>query len=236
MATIDQIKVLLDEKFSSLETKFAQLDSKSDEIKKCLEDYKEERKAREEEQVRFMKRSENNERNKNLIIHGIKEKSYHETLKKIMETLTLMEINIPKYCISNIVKLGKKKWDEEGPILMSLISTLLKQDILRNRIKLNEKNTNISIKEDMSSETRETRKKLAKFSLKAKQEDMKVQMRGDKLMVNGKKWTLKELEEDTQETYLNKPKRNREEEISPEIRQNKKIKYQHSKKKYYKTK
>lgn len=227
MATIEEIRNALDEKLTTVNNQLVVLDQRTNLIMTTMESDMKDRATKEEEQSKFRKRIENRERQTNIIIHGIQEDTYRDTLNKVLEILADMDIKVSKYCIASITKLGKKDprpedsspssnlWKNQGPLLVSLISVILKQDILRNKAKLTGKNSNISIKEDLPLEVREQRKSLSVYSEKAKKAELKVHMRGNKLMINGQLWTLEDLQSDTQESYLNKPKRGREEDSSP---------------------
>uniref|UniRef100_A0A8D8W272 Endonuclease-reverse transcriptase n=1 Tax=Cacopsylla melanoneura TaxID=428564 RepID=A0A8D8W272_9HEMI len=213
MASIEQIEALFDQKMSIINENIQAVEKKTDSLKQMFEEDRAGRKKTEEIQTNFIKRIENKEKQSNIIIHGINEGNYMNTQRKIMEIMAEMDIKISKYCITNMVKMNKKetdKWNGEGPVKVSLISIFLKQDILRNRYKL--KTNGITIKEDLSEETRETRKKLSVFSKKAKDAELKVHMRNDKLVINGKSWTLEQLQNDANETFLDKPKRNRDDD------------------------
>lgn len=63
---------------------------------------------------------------------------------------------------------------------------------MRAKHKINEQT--IRITEDLSPEDRETRKQLAPYSLEEKNKGNKVFMRRDTLVVNGKAWSLHELQ------------------------------------------
>lgn len=174
------------------------------------------------------------ERSSNIIIYGIKETTYAETLKKTTEILNHLIPELNKYSIKNIIKLNKGGWKSDGPIKVSLISSLIQSDIMRSKHKL--QGSDIRIAEDLSDEYREARKKLAPFSLKEKNKGNKVFMRRDTLVINGKSWTLNELqnyEEPTDPTTTNsdtpKPnstgkgslKRTRDTLISPQTQSSK---------------
>lgn len=141
------------------------------------------------------KRSEiNTERNMNIILYGVRGEYYSTVLMKIITILQGIDINLSKYCIKGMLKIGKKRWNEEGPIRVTFISHILRNDVLRNKFKLKNKNSGIMIREDLSEQDRETRKLLSKFSLDAKEKGQKVHMRNNKLVIEGKMWTLEELE------------------------------------------
>lgn len=156
----------------------------------------------------------------NLVIHGIKKPNYLESLDSIINIFDSCGIQGTKYCIKSISKLGPGKW-EDRPILVSLISNLLKIDILKNKKKI-EQEFQVKLKEDLPQNIRSTRKELAAFSKLAIDNKIKCYMKMDKLMVHGKLWSLEELKQDISNSFLN-PKRPREEDNSPELQIPKKV-------------
>uniref|UniRef100_A0A8D8XEY8 Uncharacterized protein n=1 Tax=Cacopsylla melanoneura TaxID=428564 RepID=A0A8D8XEY8_9HEMI len=64
---------------------------------------------------------------------------------------------------------------------------------------------------------------LRQYSELAMQKNLKVFMRQNKLVVHGKKWTLEELEKDPTNSFLNKPKRPREDDPTLQTNAAKKI-------------
>ncbi|KAL1449756.1 hypothetical protein WDU94_002234 [Cyamophila willieti] len=154
------------------------------------------------------------ERNTNLIFHGINQPNYQDTLTKIIEIMNSVGIQGSKYLIKNIRKLGKGNWNEL-PILVSFVSNPLKIDIIRNKKTIGELHAGVVIKDDMSKETREARSALSKFAKMATEKGYKAVMKKDKLLVHGKMWTLEELQKDSTNSFLSKPKRPREEESPP---------------------
>lgn len=177
MATIQEIEKLLDSKMKIVTDQIQALDAKTEHLKTVIQNDSVERKQNFELQTKLIKRLENKERQNNIIVHGIKEINYRNTLNKIVKILGEMEIKISKYCITNIRKLSKKegdKWRDDGPVLVSLVFAILKQDIMRSKKKIKEEN--IMIKDDLSEETRQCRKSLSIYSKKAKDAEQKLQL------------------------------------------------------------
>lgn len=162
------------------------------------------------------------QRNNNLVFHGLKSKSYGETIDEVLTLLDVCGIPGVKYCIKHLVKLGKGNWGE-SPVLVLFSSYLLKIDILRKKKEINEKFLGISVKEDLPETIRKVRGEMRKFSEKAREKNIKVFMKGDKLVIHGKSWSLKELQDDKSESYLKNSKRIRDEEKSPNIPKPKKL-------------
>uniref|UniRef100_A0A8D9BNR2 Uncharacterized protein n=1 Tax=Cacopsylla melanoneura TaxID=428564 RepID=A0A8D9BNR2_9HEMI len=157
----------------------------------------------------------------NLIFHGIKEEGFKETTNKILEIGNSVGLGISKYCIKDTRKLGKGSWKEE-PVIVNFISKLLRTDILKNKKAILEKYPGINIKEDLPKEIRETRNHLREYSEKAIQNNLKVYMRQNKLVIHGKAWTLEELQKDTAQSFLSKPKRGREDDSPTQFNASKK--------------
>lgn len=137
-------------------------------------------------------KQESTDRNQNILIYGVKGNNYGEILSKIVEVLQSLIPEINKYAIKNVIKMNKEGWNAEGPIKIYLISNLLKNDIMRAKYKLQD--NSIRITEDLSKENREIRKKLVPYSLEEKNKGNKVFMKRETLVINGKAWTLCDLE------------------------------------------
>lgn len=138
------------------------------------------------------KTQDNTERNTNIIIYGVKEENYGKVLDKVVTILRSLIPEANKYFIKGMIKMAKGGWNTEAPIKVSLISTLLKNDIMRTKFKL--KGSQIRITEDLTQEHRATRLKLAKYSKEEINKGNKVFMRNDTLVIQGKPWTLEQLE------------------------------------------
>lgn len=134
------------------------------------------------------------DRNLNIIIYGLRGEYYNVVLAHIINILNGIGVEVSKYCVKSMYKIGKKRWNEDGPIRVTFISNVLRNDIMKNKYKLKNHLEGIKIREDLSEEDRESRKLLAKFSLEAKNKGKKVYMRGSKLIIQGKAWSLQELQ------------------------------------------
>uniref|UniRef100_A0A8D8UMV1 Endonuclease-reverse transcriptase n=2 Tax=Cacopsylla melanoneura TaxID=428564 RepID=A0A8D8UMV1_9HEMI len=219
--TLEALNDLLDSKLSVTNQGVKLLEDKLDQnfkiISEGMSTMKEEIIVMKEEQTKQGKQInqlEMDKRNTNIILHGIKEESYHQSLIKTMEILNGIGIQGSKYLIKDLRKLGKGKWTD-CPLLVSLISVPLKIDILKNKNLIKEKFPNVIVKDDLSKEAREKRIQLAEYSKLAHDNNLKVYMKQDKLVVNKKEWTLEELQKDLGHTFLNKYKRPRDEDKSP---------------------
>lgn len=105
-------------------------------------------------------RDQADEKTASIIAFGIQGQYLTEVMNKIMNVVKEIGIDMNKYHIKRIFKLGKKNWNEEGPVKIVLNSNILRKDILRNKHKIRS-NNQIKFKEDLSKEEKETRVKLA---------------------------------------------------------------------------
>lgn len=226
--TMTYLEGLFDSKLAVLNTNIKDIDKKLDKntalLKKGLTSVVEDLKSVKEEQQKQASSIEILQKeasNTDIIIYGLKQENYPDTVSKILSILETVGITITKYCIRNIRKLGKGNWNET-PVLVSLSSGLLKSDIMKKKKDISENyQEEISIREALTKEVRERRKLLKEFSDQAKANNIKTYMRQDKLMIEGKAWTLEDLQKDIKKTFLNNNKRSREDD-SPTGHQNKK--------------
>lgn len=115
-----------------------------------------------------------------------------EIVSKLEEQL---EISITQQDINYVKFLGKNFTE---PILISMASWRIKREILEKKRTLRDKQSNLIIKEDLPVEVRECRKKLSYYWEQKQKEGIKTYIKYDKLVVNGKMFTLEELERDEQ--------------------------------------
>ncbi|XP_028037693.1 uncharacterized protein LOC114248605, partial [Bombyx mandarina] len=103
---------------------------------------------------------ERDKKNNNIIVHGLKEgeKTTEQLLKNIKEVfLKTLNINIQDCEINKIYRIGKEiKGNKPRPTLLSFVSGLKKNEILRNKKKSKE----ITFTEDYSKDILEKRKAL----------------------------------------------------------------------------
>lgn len=138
----------------------------------------------------LFKRLTNTYGRNNLVIFNIEETSNETTAELLQIVLQLfsskLNINIEARDIDNIFWMGRVKGMR--PILLKLQSFLQKVEILKVSKKL--KGTNIVISNDFSEEVRKIRKKLIPFLMKARDEKHLAYLRNDKLVINGKMFSL----------------------------------------------
>lgn len=189
MEMLDQkINGNINSKFEMINSKVENLSRENKELSTAVE--------KQNERLDILEKKDlSGDRRLNIIINGIIDQYYQGILIKIITTLKEIDVDITKYCIKGLFKIGKKKWSEDGPIRVTFISSILRNDVLKNKHKLKSNPNNIFIREDLSENDREVRKKLSRYSLDAKNKGKKVFMRNDKLVIDGKTWSLEELEE-----------------------------------------
>lgn len=98
-------------------------------------------------------------------------------------------LRISSDSVNNIYLLGKKQ--ENPPILVKFISNLTKRKIFNSCSKL--KGSDITISEDLSQEEREERKTLVQYLKEAKAVNLKSHIKGSRLYVNSKAYTIDDL-------------------------------------------
>lgn len=129
----------------------------------------------------------------NLIFHGVEE-STDETSAKLIDAIKRilkdhLEVNINTFDITNIFRLGKKSGGKPKPVLVSFLSKLTKTEITKNRRKL--KGTKIFMNEDLEREELEI---LLTYRKEAKQKKQKAIIRGSKLEIDGRLYTIEQLQ------------------------------------------
>lgn len=147
-----------------------------------------------DQEKRIEKLEERNRKN-NIIIHGINEggENANELETKIKEVFEKsMELEVFNSDINYMHRIGSKN-DAPRPVLVACTTWRLKRDILINNWRL--KNTPISIKEDFSKTVREERRKLGEIMGKLRLEGMKVSLRYNKLLADGKLYSLEEAQQ-----------------------------------------
>lgn len=209
--SIQEINTKLDVRMEKMEQNLDQMGNQMQDIKQ--------QQVKQNNEIQTLK---NADRNSNLVFHGLKSTNFQEVTMEITEILRSVGIEGVKYCIRSIHKLGQGEWNNT-PVLIALSSNLLKSDILKKKKILEENTTGLTIKEDLPEEIRKVRGELKQYSQKAKEKNMKVFMRKDKLVIHGKSWSLEELKNDKHENYLSNPKRTRDEEMPLEIHTSKKV-------------
>lgn len=142
------------------------------------------------EEVEFLKRSLIR---RNIIIHGLDRRREDITPENVSKDIgTLLGVNLSSSDIGDVYPLGKS---QSFPIKVEFVSNLKKRSVLRNCSKL--KGKKISISQDLTplqrQESKLLRKHLFLFRQGGKHKDCSI--RGNKLIVDGKTYEVKDLEE-----------------------------------------
>lgn len=103
----------------------------------------------------------------------------------------LLKIVIKEEEINNIYKIGKKS--ESQPIVIEFVSYFNKLKVLKNTKLL--KDTTVSIANDLCPEDREDLKVLVKHLKIAKANNIQAKIRGLRLVINGKEYTVEQLQQ-----------------------------------------
>lgn len=147
-------------------------------------------------------------RKNNIVIFGlqIKDNILEETIKELNHH---MELNIRENDINNIYVIGKQE-NKKG-ILIEFISFLTKQKIFKNFYKL--KNTKIVIVNDLCPEDQQKQKILTKHLVAARNKNKTAKIRGFKLEIDKKLYSIEELEgEETDNEIISEAEETDEEE------------------------
>lgn len=181
------------------------------------------------EQEKRIERLEEKNRRNNIVVHGIEEDGENPNeleikIKNVLEKS--MELSVFDSDINYVHRIGAKS-GASRPVLVACTTWRLKRDILINNWRL--KNTPISIKEDFSKAVRDERRDLGVIMGKLRLEGMKVSLRYNKLLADGKLYSLEEAQrlimDGTDRTEIadsSKRQRSEENEIDLEDNQHRK--------------
>ena len=137
----------------------------------------------------------------NIIFYGIEEnpeksETWQETEEIVLDILKKhTDINITNDMIERSHRMGKKSFDRTypRPVVVKLQSFKKKEEILKYYRQL--KSVGVAMTEHYSDGVKQTRGKLKKHLIQAKEEGCIVHMRYDKLIINGRTYTLQQCEE-----------------------------------------
>lgn len=203
--TESKINNNIDQKFKILQNKMSTLENENKKIKEKIQHH-------EDKLTSMESKEKTTEKHLSFLVYGLKGDYYGTVLEDIIKILRDIDIDVSKYCIKYIYKIGKKKWNQEGPIKVTVTSNILRNEIMKKKFKL--KGREIQIREDLTKEERKTREKLAKFSIEAKNNGKKVYMKDDKLVIEGKIWSLENLEKGEHKKHENSTKNNENNQIT----------------------
>lgn len=170
-------------------------------LKDVIEDVTQKLKKTDEKLLKLETRSiffERKIRKNNIVVFGIEvqENLLDNTLTKINE---LLGTNLVEADINNIYTLGKKPG---SPVIIEFISFLKKAEIFKNREKLRDlKGTNISIANDLCEEDRRNEKILRKHLKEAIQKNIPAKLKGYKLEIDGKLYSVSDLEDAASDSH-----------------------------------
>lgn len=147
----------------------------------------------EKENLTLTKKIEHIERStkkNNILVFGLKEDIQNSAVN-ICNTLTkLLEVEVSVNDLNNVYSIKSLR----NTVKVEFISNLKKTEILRNARKL--KDSGISIAQDLTFMQREENKLLRKYLKKARENPVNTSyIKGNKLYVNNKCYTVDELEE-----------------------------------------
>lgn len=127
-------------------------------------------------------------RRNNIIVFGLN----FSTDNLVEETLNILNTHLKTSFvvadINNIRKIGK---GQRQTVILEFVSFLKKSQVFKNIRNL--KGTSIAIANDLCVEDRENNKVLVRYLKKAKAEGIRAQIRGDRLEIDGKTYTVTEL-------------------------------------------
>lgn len=129
-------------------------------------------------------------RRNNIVIFGLNLKS-DDLLQETLDTLNVhLRTDFISADINNVKKIGKK---QNPPIILEFVSFLKKSTVFKNVKNL--KGTGIAISNDLCAEDREANKVFVKYYKQARAENIKAKIQGDRLVVDGKTYTVDDLNE-----------------------------------------
>lgn len=178
----------LDEILRKLE-KLDTLETKLDDLKNNTSQELEEQSKR----IANLERKAQADRRRNIIVFGLQSQNYTDKITEIEEVVKFIIPDFRRYDIADIR--NAKSTNGNDFTIVTFASTLFKIEIMRrkNTLKNHQLFKNIIIKEDLSKEVREIRRDLFKHLIEKQKAGHKVSIRYDKLMIDGNRFTLDEL-------------------------------------------
>lgn len=144
---------------------------------------------------------ERSSRKNQVIVFGFKEESEDFLERRILELFRgTLSVNIQRQDIDNLYRIGKKGTSTSRPIIIRFVRFSEKQRVLKNLNKL--KGTGISITNDLTLQQQEEQKILYKYCKVAKSRQFAVKIDKGHLVVNGETFTVKDLREAHEESFL----------------------------------
>lgn len=176
-----------------------------EEIHFLKEELKKDREEREAEKNRWMEevnylknelknvknqiqRLEKKEREKNIVIKGLKETENEEKTGEIVEEMLKKDLNLSDIRIRKVERIGAKISGRTRPIIIALENKEDKLTILKCKKKL--KGTTIYLDDDLTREERERKKKLLRIVWEERKKNKNAYLRGDRIVVEGEMFML----------------------------------------------
>lgn len=179
----------LNENIKEIKTEVNALKESNDELKQTIA----------QQQIKI-KSLELSSKANNIVLFGISPQVLSENINQDIINLLSQYVEINISNINYTRKLGRGN----GPILLSLTSWNKKKEILTKKQDIKD-DTGITIKADLPYETRKIRKELSYYWNLKEEEGKKVHIRHEKLIIDGKSWTLEDLKnEEKQKIGKNK--------------------------------
>lgn len=190
----DKIKEILDEiKNSKTELKNC-IEASEANILLKIEDLKFRVNQLEEENLYLktkIEKLERKDRENNIIVFGWSAPNENVTLDFISTELkNLVGVEVEKKDINNFYCLGKKA---NRPVKIEFISRLKKTEVIRNCKKL--KGSSFAIANDLTEQQRSEYQELRKYLIQEKHNNRDCYIRGNKLIIDNKEYTLQDLQE-----------------------------------------
>lgn len=172
--------------------------------KKELEETKARVHKLEQENAKILKEIENareranieetNRRKNNIIIYNVEEQPRMAQIELINTVIDFISINLGILLESRDIDFAFRLGKVVGkrPILIRFVSFWRKLEVMKASKIL--KGTNYAISNDYPQEVRVIRKKLLPYLIRARKEDCKVFMKNDVLSIDGRDYTVSELE------------------------------------------
>lgn len=132
-------------------------------------------------------------RKNNIIVFGLDNVNNSDLAKYTLEKLNdVLDLNFNINDINNVYKIGRS---EKPPVIVEFISYLKKIEVFKDIEKLRSlKGKNVSISDDLCKEDRETQKTLRKHLIIARGQNQQARLKGNRLEIEGKLYTVSDLE------------------------------------------
>lgn len=149
-------------------------------------------------------------RRNNIVLFGVNLTGLDLITGTIDELNELFGLNLTSSDINNIYTVGKSN---NPPVIVEFVSFLKKKEIFKDVAKLKAlKTKNIAISDDLCYEDREEQKVLRRHCRQAREKNLQAKIKGHKLEIEGKLYTVSDLEQPEYETVSSSESEEEEEE------------------------